>query len=62
LPPGPINNPGKKSILAVLFAPRTKYLYFVAKGDGSHFFARTAREHARAKRKLNKIRKKIYGY
>ena len=62
LPPGPINNPGKKSIMAVLFAPKTKYLYFVAKGDGSHFFARTAREHARAKQKFNKIRKKVYGY
>lgn len=62
LPPGPINNPGKKSIFAVLFAPETKYLYFVSKGDGSHFFARTAREHARAKQKLNKLRKKIYGY
>ncbi len=62
LPPGPINNPGKKSILAVLFAPKTKYLYFVAQGDGSHFFARTAREHARAKQKLNRIRKKVYGY
>ncbi len=62
LPPGPINNPGKKSILAVLFAPETKYLYFVARGDGSHVFTRTAREHARAKRKLDQIRKKIYGY
>ncbi len=62
LPPGPINNPGKKSIMAVLFAPKTKYLYFVAKGDGSHVFTRTAREHARAKRNLEKIRKRVYGY
>jgi len=62
LPPGPINNPGKKSIMAVLFAAKTKYLYFVAKGDGSHFFARTAAEHAKAKQKLNRLRRKIYGY
>lgn len=62
LPPGPINNPGRKSIMATLFAANTKYLYFVAKGDGSHYFARTAREHARAKKKLNRLRRKIYGY
>ncbi len=62
LPPGPINNPGKKSILATLFAANTKYLYFVAKGDGRHVFSRTAREHYRAKREFDKIRRKVYGY
>ncbi|APF19543.1 aminodeoxychorismate lyase [Caldithrix abyssi DSM 13497] len=62
LPPGPINNPGKKSILATVFAAKTKYLYFVARGDGSHVFTVTAREHLKAKQKLNKIRKKIYGF
>ena len=62
LPPGPINNPGKKSIMATIFAANTKYLYFVAKGDGSHFFARTAREHTQAKKKLDKLRRKVYGY
>ncbi len=62
LPPGPINNPGKASITATLFAAETNYLYFVARGDGSHVFTRTAREHARAKRKFNKLRRKVYGY
>ena len=62
LPPGPINNPSKASILATLFAAKTNYLYFVARGDGSHVFTKTAHEHLKAKRKLNKLRKKVYGY
>jgi len=59
LPPGPINNPGRASILAALFPAKTKYLYFVAKGDGSHVFAVTAAEHARAKARFNKIRRQV---
>jgi len=59
LPPGPINNPGKKSILAALFPADTKYLYFVATGDGGHHFSKTAAEHARWKQKLNKIRRQV---
>lgn len=41
LPPGPINNPGKKAILATLNPEKHDYLYFVAVGDGSglHNFA-----------------------
>lgn len=43
LPPGPIDNPGLKSINAVLHPATTKYLYYVAKGDGSgeHYFSKT---------------------
>jgi UPF0755 protein len=43
LPPGPIGNPGLKSIEAVLHPAKTQYLYYVAKGDGSgtDYFART---------------------
>jgi len=60
LPPGPINNPGKNSILAAIFPADTKYLYFVARGDGRHTFTRTAAEHSREKAKFNKIRREVY--
>ncbi len=45
LPPGPICNPGKNSIVAALYPAAVKYLYFVANNDGSHEFTRTLREH-----------------
>jgi peptidoglycan lytic transglycosylase G len=45
LPPGPINNPGWGSILAALYPESSNYLYFAAKGDGSHRFAETYDEH-----------------
>jgi UPF0755 protein len=56
LPPGPICSPGKASLEAVAHPKRTQYLYFVSKGDGSHYFSETAAEHERMKRKLNKER------
>lgn len=45
LPPGPINNPGKDAILAVLYPEKNNYLYFVANGNGGHNFARLYSEH-----------------
>lgn len=45
LPKGPIANPGKASIAAVLDPEATDYIFFVARGDGSHIFARTLAEH-----------------
>lgn len=46
LPPGPICNPGAASIVAALNpVPPEPALYFVARGDGSHMFARTYEEH-----------------
>lgn len=46
LPPGPICNPGRASIVAVLNAPPgLKDLYFVAKGGGRHLFARSYEQH-----------------
>lgn len=44
LPPGPIANPGKDSIAAVLNPAPTKALYFVADGTGGHVFAETLEE------------------
>jgi peptidoglycan lytic transglycosylase G len=45
LPEGPIANPGKESIAAVLHPAPTKALYFVADGSGGHVFADTLAEH-----------------
>jgi len=47
LPKGPITNPGRESIAAVLDPAPTKALYFVATGDGTggHVFADTLAEH-----------------
>ncbi|HYD38835.1 MAG TPA: endolytic transglycosylase MltG [Allosphingosinicella sp.] len=45
LPVGPIANPGRDSIAAVLDPAPTEALYFVARGDGGHVFANTYAEH-----------------
>jgi UPF0755 protein len=47
LPRGPIANPGKASIAAVLDPDPTRYLFFVADGKGGHIFAETYAEHDR---------------
>jgi UPF0755 protein len=57
LPPGPINNPGKASILAALFPARHNYLFFVANGKGGHWFSSTYAEHLRYVRKYRRERR-----
>ena len=48
LPPTPINSPGKVSIISVLEPADVDYLFFVAKGDGSHYFSNTYDQHIEA--------------
>lgn len=57
LPPGPICNPGKASIFAALYPADADYLYFVAKGDGSHIFSTTLKEHNKAKIKIKRTKR-----
>lgn len=45
LPPGPISNPGRHALEAVMAPDHTPYLYFVAKNDGTHYFSKTVAEH-----------------
>lgn len=44
LPPTPIGNPGRASLLAALHPARTPYLYYVYKGGGQHAFSTTLEE------------------
>jgi UPF0755 protein len=52
LPPGPICSPGRAALRAALHPDSTDYLYFMARGDGTHQFSRTLREHESAYRQV----------
>jgi len=54
LPPGPIANPGRGSLEAALYPTDEKFLYFVSKNDGSHYFSQTFREHQNAVNKYQR--------
>ncbi len=48
LPPGPIANPGARSLEAAMAPASTRYLFFVARGDGRSSFSETREEHEKA--------------
>jgi UPF0755 protein len=48
LPPGPISNPGKGSMAAVMQPDGSDYFFFVAKDARNHVFSKTVEEHERA--------------
>ncbi|MEZ0391939.1 MAG: endolytic transglycosylase MltG [Pseudobdellovibrionaceae bacterium] len=52
LPPGPIGNPGRESLMAAMQPAKTDYLYFVSKNDGTHVFSQDYEAHSKAVRRL----------
>jgi UPF0755 protein len=58
LPPTPICNPGRDSLLAAVRPAPVSYLYFVSKNDGSHYFSSDIEDHNRAVWKYQKFSKK----
>ncbi|MCV6604581.1 MAG: endolytic transglycosylase MltG, partial [Porticoccaceae bacterium] len=58
LPPTPIANPGAEAIHAALHPADSSALYFVAKGDGSHYFSATLKEHEQAVEKYQRSQRR----
>ena len=57
LPPGPIANPGKDSLMAALYPEKNDFFFYVAAPDGSHVFSRTMAEHSRNVARMRAIRR-----
>ncbi len=54
LPPTPICNPGKASLIAAIKPAKTDYLYFAVNANGAHFFSKTFSEHQKFLRRRKK--------
>ena len=57
LPPGPIASASMDSIRAVLTPADARYLYFVSRNDGTHYFSNTLEQHAEAVRRFQLLRR-----
>lgn len=52
LPPGPIANPGREALLAVVSPASSQFLYFVSRNNGTHVFSETLEKHNAAVREF----------
>ncbi|HYT04800.1 MAG TPA: endolytic transglycosylase MltG [Gemmatimonadales bacterium] len=57
LPPGPIAQPGRASLVAALYPADVPFLYFVAQPDGKHIFSTTYAEHVTAIARVKRMRR-----
>ena len=57
LPPGPISQPGRASLVAALYPADVPFLYFVAQPDGKHIFSTTYAEHEAAIARVKQLRR-----
>ena len=56
-PPAPSATPAARPFSPCFIPRKTEYLYFVARGDGTHIFSRTNKEHERAKRRIKRAQR-----
>ena len=54
LPPTPICNPGRASLVAAMNPAQTKYLYFAVENNRSHYFSKSFTEHQNFLKSKNK--------